>query len=384
MSKTANRTGFVHSRCGAAMTETALLCFFIYVPVLMMVIVWGDMTLDKERAHIAASYMAFRSESVDESSLRSKFFPFADGSADPTGSVRRVMMNPGEDDRAAEGPEFTLPSTSAGDYSDDPPDFDLQYKLFSIAVPNTHVTKKLTTQGGSMGWQYQVHFDDNEITSYLRKRDEDLPVEQIIALEMPDSVGGTVGSQPNFEFDTAAESRAYTEYVRVLTDVFNGQWGAMDDTMPRLESMASLETTFQSPFLSELEREESAPSRGRESEQYAGSGPLPKVGGQPGFRMEFGPDEDVDKEAESGDDDSFETGYSYLRNPDAQPNADRPWEYVGALSDDILFAYPETGARLKDMGRTSPLSTERHETGDDDMSYLETGDPRPSGMVGGD
>jgi hypothetical protein len=281
-------------------------------------------------------------------------------------------MNPGEDDRAAEGPEFTLPSTPAGDYSGDPPDFDLQYKLFSIAVPNTHVTKKLTTQGGSMGWEYQVHFDDNAITKYLREND-------IVTLEMPGSVGGTVGSQPDFEFDTAAESRAYTEYVRVLTDVFNGQWGAMDDTMPRMESMASLETTFQSPFLSELEREESAPSRERESEQYAGSGPLPRIGGQPGFRMEFGPDKDVDKEAENGnEDDSFETGYAYLRNPDARPNADRPWEYVGALSDDGLFAYPETGARLKDMGRTSPLSTERNESGEDHMSYLESGDPRPN------
>ncbi|MFW6280026.1 MAG: hypothetical protein ACOC2T_03280 [Planctomycetota bacterium] len=63
----------INNRRGAAMVETALLCFFIYVPVLMMVIVWGDMTLDKQRAHMSAAYRAFKGEEADEDEVRQVF-----------------------------------------------------------------------------------------------------------------------------------------------------------------------------------------------------------------------------------------------------------------------------------------------------------------------
>ncbi|MFW6456683.1 MAG: hypothetical protein ACOC0A_00150 [Planctomycetota bacterium] len=372
MNEGTNNTDIIRSCRGAAMTETALLCFFIYVPVLMMVIVWGDMTLDKERAHIAASYMAFKSESVDEDSLRDNFFPFADGSSDPTGSVRRVSMDPAEDDRAAEGPEFTLPSSRTGDYSGSSPEFDLQYKLYSLAIGDAHVTQEMQKgSGGGMEFVNEVERIQNDVTRYLTEND-------IVPMEAPEEGMMTIGegsAEDDVVIETGFDSRAYTEYVSTLVRIMNGEWGGMGETMPRMESMAALETTFQSPFLSELEREESAPARGQESEQYAGSGPFPRVGGQPGFRMQFGQPESLEK-----DDDSFHTGYTYLRNPDARPDADAPWEYVGGLSSE-LFEYSDTGARLVDMGQETSLSSERKETGDDgidDMRYLEAGDPRPS------
>ncbi|MDP6439981.1 MAG: hypothetical protein QGH74_10130, partial [Candidatus Brocadiia bacterium] len=73
-------------RRGAAMTETALLCLFVYAPVLMMVIIWGDMSLDKERAHVAAAYMAFATEPLGDADLVEQFFPTATGASDATRS----------------------------------------------------------------------------------------------------------------------------------------------------------------------------------------------------------------------------------------------------------------------------------------------------------
>ena len=369
--KTLTTKRLVSGRRGAAMTETALLCFFIYVPVLMMVIVWGDMTLDKERAHAAAAYMAFREESVDTAALRNQFFPGSGGGADPTGSVRTVEMDPSEDDRAEPGPEFELPGSQSGDYSGEPPEFDLQYKLYSLAVGNAHVTRELQPlPDGGIGFVSRVERIRTDVSDYLiehgivRFSGWD---EAEVAQEL-----GEAGPDDMLQIDTGFSSRDYTEYVRTLTDVFNGQWGVMDNTMPRRESMAALETTFRSPFLWELERQETSPARGRSEEPYLASGPLPRVGGEPGFRMRFGPGEERELA-----DDSFETGYTYLRNSDARPDADQVWEDVHAVSPD-LFDYPATGVRMADMGNHTPLTTERTAVGEADMVFLNAGDPRPT------
>jgi hypothetical protein len=348
------------------MTETALLCFFIYVPVLMMVIVWGDMSLDKERAHVAAGYMAFREDGIDPDELQDRFFPFAGGQPDPTGSVRTVEMNPGEDDLAIPGPEFELPG-AGGDYSpEDAPEFDLQYKLFNLAMGHVRVTRSLEAVDGGVEFMEDVHREQTDVSRYLSENGI-VPFDQdAIPTDLP---GGPVGAPRDLE--TGVDSREYTEYVRSLTDVFNGDWEVTGNRMPRRESAAFLETTFRSPFLWELEREETGAGRNRAQEAYVGGRQLPRVGGEPGFRMRFGPGE----ERELGDD-SFRTGYTYLRNSEVRPSADNLWEDVGELSED-LFNHPETDARLVDMGRTPSMSAERDAMGESHMLYLTPGDPRP-------
>jgi hypothetical protein len=87
--------------------------------------------------------------------------------------------------------------------------------------------------------------------------------------------------------------------------------------------------------------------------------------------MRFGPGEERELA-----DDSFQTGYTYLRNTDARPNADALWEDVHGVSPD-LFEYSNTGVSMADMGRTPSVSAERNALGQDHMRYLTPGDPRP-------
>ena len=156
------------SRRGAAMTETALLCLFIYAPLLMMVIVWGDMALDKERAHAAASYMAFSPERVDDSTLAAMFFPTATGVSDATLSVRSVAA---EADELVEGPLYTLPR-SGSDYNGAPPPFDLQYKLYSLAVGKVQVTHELQPfPDGTVGFVAQWRRIQDDVSRYLVQND---------------------------------------------------------------------------------------------------------------------------------------------------------------------------------------------------------------------
>ncbi|MCK4300801.1 MAG: hypothetical protein KAX80_14765, partial [Planctomycetes bacterium] len=113
-------------RRGAAMTETALLCFFLYVPILMMVIVWGDLALDKERAQMAGACMAFSPVAMDDEGLRRGFFPGATGEPDATYAIRRVGVLT---DRIVPAPRYTTIGPGALDE-----EMDVQAALFAMAI----------------------------------------------------------------------------------------------------------------------------------------------------------------------------------------------------------------------------------------------------------
>ncbi|MFW6044577.1 MAG: hypothetical protein ACOCR1_02420, partial [Planctomycetota bacterium] len=148
----------------------------------------------------------------------------------------------------------------------------------------------------------------------------------------------------------------------------------MDNALSRRESVVALNTRFNSPFLTELERESTLADSPEEAD-YVGGEPLPRVGGQPGFEMQFGPGGERDLA-----DDSFQTGYTYLRARDAGVSADNLWEHVNELDealDSPKFVGDEDDVTLAQMGRSRPRSTEKDTLGEDDMLYLEPGDPRP-------
>lgn len=350
------------SRRGTAMTETALLCFFIYAPVLMMIIIWGDMTLDKERALVAASYMAFSTQPLDDADLVERFFPTATGMSDGTQSIRSVSV---EDDTAIDGPVFTLPSSRTGDYSaaGEPPEFDLQYKLYSLAVGRVHITYNLQAMpNGTVGFMATAQRIQNEAGQYLSR-------EGIVQLaDIPTNLG-TFAAGQMLDLETDADSMAYTYYVATLTDLFNGRWnasgvsagGVMGNTAPSLESRVGIRTRFTSPFLWDLEREASL---GASGEDHYVDLKLARVGGEPGFEMHFGSRDLV------SEDDSFRTGYTYLRNPQTQIDASRLRNDFYELSDQI-FEY--NGQKIHEMD--DPLSREK---GGDHLLFLSPGDPRPS------
>ena len=344
-------------RAGTAMTETAILCFFIYAPMLMMVIVWGDMTLDKERAHTASAYMAFAPEPMDDAALVNRFFPTATGQSDGTRSVRTVAV---EADEMTEGPVYTLPGDTTRDYEGPPPDFDLQYRLYSLAVGEVHITYELTAfPDGSVGFVATARRDQSEAGRYLSR-------EGIVNVgELPGSLGPFPAGE-TIDIDTEAVSTRYTHYVETLTDMFSGNWnasgevagGLMNDAVPTLESRAGIRTRFKSPFLWELERE----SYGGVGEEAGGSEKLPRIDGDPGFEMHFGATGLIPE------DDSFRTGYTYLRNPGSSLPGGRLRNDLYELSGRM---FEHEGHRIHEL--QDPLSSER---GERHLAFLEPGDPR--------
>jgi len=359
-----NRTLNWRNRNGTAMTELALVSFFLYVPIMMMVIIWGDLSLDKERAQVAAAYMAFAQDSVDDEFLREEFFPLATGQSMGTLSERMVgvdadeILQPGDADY---GLEYVLPS-GGGDYSvGEVPEFDLQYKLYSLAAGEVFISYELQAMpDGTMGFLARVDIERDDTSRYLAQNEVvevgtfddhfELPAEEALNLL------------------TNADSKNYTEYVQVLTDIFNGQWnaegiyvgGEMGNVTPKFESVAGLTTVLRSPFLWDLNREMSIrpgfvdPTSDMD---------LPTQGGDPVFALHVGA-----AGAQPQNDDSFKIGYAYLQNPDARPSG-------GGLRADLYelstAMFEHDGARIYEMA--DPLSTER---GADHLRFLQPGDPR--------
>ena len=345
-------------RRGAAMTETALLCFFLYAPVLMMVIIWGDLNLDKARAHAATAYMAFARDPIDDSVLVGRFFPAATGQSDPTFSVRSVAV---EADDLTEGPIYTLPNVTGADYSGDPPPFDLQYKLWSLAAGEVHISYELQAlPGGTVGFVATWRRHHDYVGRYLMQND---------IVEIGPTVGGPVFVPVGgtLSLDSGAPSTSYTNYVETLTNMFNGRWdasgqrvgGVMGDAAPSFESRAGVRTRLTSPFLWELERERfGGPSHEMDYVDLN----LPRVEGEPGFEMHIGATD------MTADDDSFRAGFTYLFNPRARPDASLLRNDLYELSAQ-MFGYGGRGIHEMD----DPLSRQR---GEDHTRFLAAGDPR--------
>ena len=354
---------YLRTRRGIAMTETALLCFFLYVPVLMMVIIWGDMTLDKTRAHVAGAYLAFRGSPADEAEMREIFFPGASGFEDGTRTVRRAEI---EFIGASRGPRFTLPDSPAGDYRRDaPPEHDLQFRLYSMALGRTWITTHVDSSGDGVDFHYQIHRLRSDMARYLSN-------ERIVNVgRLPDNIP-PVRPGETWELDTGTESRAYTGYVEALTAIFND--ALTGGRMPRGESAAVLRTSFRSPFFRELEMQyDPRTMRGR-----AAGGGLPRA-----FEMQFGPPDAPARTSPWRENQEFHTGYAYLRNPDAHPRGDSLLDDIAAVSADAMLqetrdlfrqTVDEVDVHPGAMGRLRAHSTER---GPDHRRFLEPGDPRP-------
>jgi hypothetical protein len=336
------------------MIETAFLCLFVYAPVMMMVIIWGDMSLDKERAHVAAAYMAFARQPMTDAELVDQFFPGATGERDATHSVRNVAVL---QDETADGPVYTLPQSS--DYpGGEPPPHDLQYRLYSLGVGELHVLIEIQfLPDGRPAFVARVEHDDDDVSRYLTQNEivnvGGWPTDPIV---QPIDDG-------DIRIDTDANAGEYTYYVKTLTDLFNGEWnagafpagGAIGNAAPTMESTVALRTRFQSPFLSDLERSDFGVHEGPDLN-------LPRIGGEPGFEMQFGPDD-------SGtDDDSFRTGYTYVRNSAAQLDLVRLRTDLYELSDVI---FDRDGRQIHQMPQ--PLSGE---AGPEHTAFLTPGDPR--------
>ncbi len=346
---------------GIAMTETALLCFFLYVPVLMMVIIWGDMTLDKTRAHIASAYIAFSGREPDEEQVRDIFFPGAGAVGDGMNTVREADI---ELARLTSGPRYELPSYPSGDYSGEPPGHDLQFRLYSMALGRMWITTHVDASGGDVGFEYRVHQLRNEMARYLSR-------ENIVeAGELPDDLP-PIRPGETLQWDTGTESRAYSGYVEILTAMFND--ALTGGRMPRGEVSAVLRTRFRSPFFRELEREYDSP-------RWRG-GVI--GGGLPGtLDMQFGPRDAEGRRPPWRDDDDFLSGYAYLRNPAAHPDGGSLLDDIAAIGIDGVL--PETREMFRttvdgqdvNPGAMWRLQSVSSHAGPDHQRFLQPRDPR--------
>ncbi len=349
---------FVRENGGLAMTETALLCFFLYVPVLMMVIIWGDMTLDKTRAHVAAAYSAFSGTAADTPQIQEVFFPGADGREDGLGQRRSAFV---EDIELSAGPEFRLPETRAGDYSTEHvPEHDLQYRLYSMAMGHMRVTTHTVFDGGEVGLEHQIHQSRSQMARYLSEQ----------GIVRIGSLPSTIRADPgeDVDIDTGADSRAYTRYVEVLTKMLND--ALTGGTMPRGESTAVLNTRMRSPFFRELEREEDLVGGPRD---LIGDG-LPLF-----FEMQFGPPDQL--LSPWREDESFHTGYAYLRNEPLRGYGGRPLlENLGNIGAGAvltgsreMFSETVEGRDINPGNMPVALSESQ---GPDHIRFQQPGDPR--------
>ncbi|MBS3762144.1 MAG: hypothetical protein KGZ25_02450 [Planctomycetes bacterium] len=348
------RIGSDRGRKGAAMTETALLCFFIYVPVLLLVIIAGDLTLDKEKAHVASSYMAFRVDAIDDTDLRRAFFPLATGSDEDGLSVRTVAV---ESDEIDETVPYTLPESSSGDYSGGPTEHqdDLQYKLYSLAVGEVHATRQLQAMpDGTVQFIEHLEREVDDAGEYLAEND-------IVELgNLPEDLG-THPVNESYELQTTASSRDYTQYVATLTDLMNGNCnaggisagGEMGELVPRFTSAAGLRTHLDSPFRWNLQETFGS------ADNYEGQ--------KTEFVMHFGATDEVPE------DDSFHGGYTYLQNPEAVPDASALRADFYELSPDMFTWQTSDGRNIAICDMVDPLSSER---GPEHQKFLIPGDPR--------
>jgi len=310
-------------RTGAAITETALLCFFLYVPILMMVIVWGDLTLDKERAQSAAAYMAFEQDTVAAGELRDRFFPGATGSPDPTLSRRAVGVNL---DRAVEPEPYTTQGPRAQER-----DRDIQQMLFAMAIGEIHSSLEWAeSPSGGMELRPVIHTSRDEVARYLVNN------EIVEEFSIPSEIHADPGESLEISTGTSAASSP-TEYAYATRRVLNGQWGgALAGREPPLWlSDVRFWTGYQSPYLAEL----AGYSYGGRDYRFGG----PTMQGQGGLRMEYGTQ---DRGPRS--DGSFTTGYTYLFNTGGLGSATHPRSEVWGLSPQ-LFGESDSEARLSEM-----------------------------------
>ena len=331
---------------GTAMTETALLCFFIYAPLLMMVIVWGDLTLDKEQAHVAAHYMTFSPQRIEQDVLADRFFPGATGQSDSAHSVRKVEVL--RDDLSA-APQYTVVGTSAVNQ-----EMDIQAKLFRMALGEmTSTLEWVSGPGGSWELVPVLRTQTDQVARYLLNngivRQFDLPA-QIIA-ELGQAVSLATGA--------GAASRP-TEYALAVTDILNGEWYPGAHALHLSE--AGIRTRFRSDYLGEL----GSYSYGERQYDFD----LPADQGRPGVSMEFG------RHGGEPRDSTFRTGFSYLLNPDGLPgrpgvpDAGSVPEDLQQLSEDLFTFQGGQGVlRMEELAQELPVMTEypSHEL------YLEPG-----------
>jgi len=327
---------------GSALTETALLCFFIYAPVLMMVLILGDVSLERGRAQMAAAYMAWSPDSIPADKLRSNFFPDSDRELG-TGSLYSIQSAV---DGTSDAPGY-FAATPSGDNHDR----NIWAKLQLLAVGEW---------SSGLQWQ-QVNGQWELVTVVHRSMDSDarwLVQNEVVAqVNLPSDFSG-LSEGENIPF---AWSGPTTRGVAV-TSLLNHRFSAGSPS-PLRESDVELEIWHTSVFFDELDRY----SFGEEQYDFD----LPEEGGKTGIMLRLG------SGGADGDGRSAETGKTWLFNPDAKPSGSQVRANLYDLSPE-LFSYQLPGGfyiTMRDM--QLPLSTIGNAPEDQrPFPFVQPGDPR--------
>lgn len=329
---------------GSAMTETALLCFFIYAPILMMTLILGDVTLERQQAQIAAAYLAWTPESVSTDQLRAKFF--ADSGRElGTRSTYTVEDSTDEEQSA---PNYVAQMPQGGGSLE-----NVWQKLVVMAYGEGFSHLQWDTTGPTPQLVSVVDFRADSDAQYLTDN-------QIVVLpggRQTRFVGVPEGANVAFNWSPPSQR------ALAATALLNHEW-SLNAPSPLIEPRADVELWHTSVFFDDLNRY-----------SYAGRTydfDLPKSGdGKTGIRMKPGTPVDGEKGGRDL------VGRVWLFNPLSKPSAANVREQIYQISPD-LFAKQTAGGvyiTIRDMVR--PLST-AGDTPDAQRPFIfvQPGDPR--------
>lgn len=337
------RTRLIADEGGSAMTETALLCFFIYGPILMMVLILGDVTLERQQAQIASAYMAWSPEDVSSDKVKSMFFADADAQA-ATGSTYVVTA---ASDTTEDAPAYVASSPTGED------DKNIWVKLQLLAVGEWWSEMQWQVVDGSPRLTPVVHRTMDSDARYL-----------IQNLIVPDSQLDT-----NFTGLTEGQNIAFnwgnpTERALAVTSLLNHDFSS-DGTPPSplRESRVQLGLWHTSVFFDELDSYKFG------DKQYDLD--LPRSDGQVGLKLKF------ESVPEEGGGPSMQVGKVWLFNPECKPSGTDVRVQFYDLAPDLFSYNTGDGVYITMASMLTPASTLGDSPDDQQpFRFVQPGDPR--------
>jgi hypothetical protein len=327
---------------GSAMTETALLCFFIYGPILMMVLILGDISLERIQGQMASAYLAWTPESVSSDQLRQGFFSDA-GSELGTGTIYTLEDSTDESERAPD--YYAGQPTGGGDLR------NVWEKLVVMAQGEGWSHLEWDTSGETPQLVSVVEFRTDSDARYLIQNDV------VNAPDTPRRYVG-LGEDANISYVWPSPS----ERALVVTALLNQEFDAGSPS-PLLASRTGLSLWHTSVFFDEMNRFE----WGRHEMDLG----LPRdPSGRTGIYLRLG-------EA-TGSDAAQKIGKTWLFNPQAKPSGSDARRRLYELAPELFSHALQSGVyvTLRDMESEFPSTVGANVDEQRPFEFVEPGDPR--------
>ena len=324
---------------GNAMIETAILAAFVYTPLFLVVIVFGEFGLAKTGAQVAGLHAAWRPETITSSDAEYAYIPPVIGAASTTFEFRDMGT------KAA--PEFTNLGPDAADTSR-----DVQAMLFAMAIGELH--SKLVWEGGEL--VPKVTQSGDSVSRYLispRWIDPDEGIREpglirFFEVLIPDQVAQ---GQELAITDPAAASQP-TPFVLAITRLLNGPAHTPESWM--LEPEVAIDFTYRTWLVRSLDRDILTGEGGKlegvfyDAPAQGGAGAQGPAENRFDLSLRFSTEGETVGDEERTEDPVFGIAPGFIRNPGVNRVSDNVRHQLQGLSP-ALFTLA-TGQSLTGIG----------------------------------